>query len=611
MMNTFLGGAHRLESAAEGLTGSDPSAERGRPWRVQGGGAELFLDVSGEHFGLFRFHELAILLRGCVRFPGQARRACPEDIAQAIRAHYLHHGELPVKELEGTFTVGLLDGREGRLLLYRHLVGTGFVYYCATPAGLLFANNLADLVDAREASPAPNANALPAYFLYRFVPGRETLFDGVYRLMPGEQLSWSPRQGLRRSFRQTMDELRLPEPPRGDPVGRVEATLTEILTDYAALRPATGNLLSGGVDSSYLQLLWKRVAGPGAVPLSFSAEVDHDAGRRESEYALSAARLLGTRHTPVAIDGPYADYLLDAIGGTGEPPNHVQTAYFAPLARAMVARGVTTGLCGDGADSQFGLTLANQVHYAKLLRRLLPLSPLRAGLARVASALGWGRLQEHLWLANHLHDRADERHPLNQISAYTDWEAARACFGTRALDATAAERRTILTGHGVPGDLLVSSHMMCFLGDALDTAALWTTLFNREGAELLLPFMDSRLIRLANSLGPRQRFPFRHPKKLLKTALVRHGLREIAYRPKQGFGQPIFEWLAPGGQLRPWVDGIGAYPFVDRPSLARAKARPNWFLYTLLCYDLWHKLFIDRSLPRLPRRRREHEARAC
>jgi hypothetical protein len=29
-----------------------------------------------------------------------------------------------------------------------------------------------------------------------------------------------------------------------------------------------------------------------------------------------------------------------------------------------------------------------------------------------------------------------------------------------------------------------------------------------------------------------------------------------------------------------------------------ALARPNWFLYSLLCYDLWHKLFIERSLAR-------------
>ena len=72
----------------------------------------------------------------------------------------------------------------------------------------------------------------------------------------------------------------------------------------------------------------------------------------------------------------------------------------------------------------------------------------------------------------------------------------------------------------------------------------------------------------------------------------------MAYRFKLGFGQPVFEWMAPGGQLRSWVEQIGTYDFVDAGARTIALARPNWFLYSLLCYDLWHKLFIERSLPR-------------
>jgi hypothetical protein len=74
----------------------------------------------------------------------------------------------------------------------------------------------------------------------------------------------------------------------------------------------------------------------------------------------------------------------------------------------------------------------------------------------------------------------------------------------------------------------------------------------------------------------------------------------LANRTKLGFGQPIFEWLAPGGQLRPWVERIGRYDFVERRAWQSCLARPNWFLYSLLCFDLWHKLFIERSLPNNP-----------
>src|SRR5262249_11960264 len=151
--------------------------------------------------------------------------------------------------------------------------------------------------------------------------------------------------------------------------------------DCAALRPGAANLLSGGVDSSYLQMLWNRLAGRREPPRTFSVSVANPSGRRETAYALSASSWLGTRHTLIDADAPYADYLLQSIAGTGEPTDHVQTAYFGPLARTMAARGATTGLCGEGADSLFGMSLANRVQYAGLLRRLLPLPWLRGGLA--------------------------------------------------------------------------------------------------------------------------------------------------------------------------------------------------------------------------------------
>jgi hypothetical protein len=78
-------------------------------------------------------------------------------------------------------------------------------------------------------------------------------------------------------------------------------------------------------------------------------------------------------------------------------------------------------------------------------------------------------------------------------------------------------------------------------------------------------------------------------------------------RPKLGFGQPVFEWLAAGGQLRPLVEAVGRHDFLDPPTLARVRARPTWFLYSLLCYDVWHQLFIERTLGRPGPAATEHQ----
>src|SRR5205807_9141739 len=102
------------------------------------------------------------------------------------------------------------------------------------------------------------------------------------------------------------------------------------------------------------------------------------------------------------------------------------------------------GVCGEGADSLFGLGLANQVHNAGLLRRLLPVRLLRHVGKTVASAARWERLAATFALADALEDDGCLEHPVNQVAAFADWPAVEACFGPGALAAAAAGRRLLL-----------------------------------------------------------------------------------------------------------------------------------------------------------------------
>jgi asparagine synthase (glutamine-hydrolysing) len=586
-----LGSLERLRGPAAPVP-----ADEGH-WRAVTADQELFLRAGGVHCHLVEVGPVAVLLRGLAVPSGAARPPDPDDVARAIGARYLEDGDLDVDGLEGSFTVALLDARRGRLLLYRNLVGGCFTYYAQSGGALLFGSNLPELVRSLPAAPPPNTAALPAYFLFRSVPGRETLFDGVYRLLPGEQVCFEAGK-LRRRQRWTFADLREPEADGSDAADQVEAVLGRVLADYRAVRPRAANLLSGGVDSSLIQALWNQAGPPGEGPTaSFSVTLDHERTRGDTDYALSAARAFGTRHTMVPADAPYAEYLRDLIGSTGEPPNHVQAAYFGHLARVMVRAGYNVGLCGEGADGLFGTCFATVIQEARLLGRLLPFGGLRRPAAAVAAGLGCGTLSAALRLAGRVDDLTDPGHPVNEIAVFADGPAVRACFGAEAVAGAFAARRRLLERLRAGDDPLEAVHAAGFLGEAIDSAALWTGLFNRAGGDLLCPFLDSRVLRLALSLPPGQRFPFRRPKGLLRRVLARHAPRQIASRTKRGFGQPVFEWLAPGGQLRPLVERIGRHDFLDRRVLARCLERPNWFLYSLLCYDLWHKQFVEASEP--------------
>jgi asparagine synthase (glutamine-hydrolysing) len=601
-----------LQLPVEGKTGSGcPNgwpATYGKCLFAKGNRA-FSLIAHGTSYRTLRTDSVALLLRG--RAVANLRLPDASDVANGIAQYYESTGELPVHHLEGAYTLVILDGKRGRVLLYRNLADNGFTYYTVGPDGFRFASNLADLLEAAAGTPQLNAAALPAYFLYRFVPGRETLFKDIYRLMPGEFISYDGH-ALCRLQKQTFADLRDRPLAAHDAVDALEQVMGRVLKEVSERLPGTANLLSGGVDSSFIQAMWNRACQrPGLQPpVSFAAEVDHPRTRMDADYALTAARALGVRHVRIPADEPYIHYLTETIAATAEPPNHAMTVYFGALARAMVERGHPTGLCGEGADSLFGTGWSDYIYKAKLLRRLLPWGLARRVVGGAATAVFGERARRHLRLAEHLDDLDFLEHPVNQIAVFADWPAVEACFGADALAAGAAYRRMLLPLYRVPDEPLEQVHACGFLGEAVDSASLWTTLFNKQGGDLVCPFLDSRVIRLALNIEPHCRFRYGRPKDLLKRALGRHLPPELVQRPKLGFGQPIFEWLAAGGQLRPWVDAIADYDFVDRQTLAAARAQPNWFLYSLLCFDIWHKLFITRSftLPARDTHESEHLA---
>jgi asparagine synthase (glutamine-hydrolysing) len=595
MRNAYLG---RITRA----TGEDrhDNATNGRAsgWKGASGEARLEARVEGPHIRFFDFGPLAVLLRGYAA--DSTGFVAPATFAQNVRQKYARTGTLPVASYEGAFTVVLLDAAAGRALIYRSPLHAAFTYYGRCPGGMAFGANLADLIDAFDLEVRPNLERLPAFFLYRYVPGRETLCLGVERLLAGELVTLDA-EGATRTRARPLDEFVEDRTIAEDAEERFDALLERILADCRAAAAPQGaaNMLSGGVDSSLIQAIWCRMASAAGEPAppSCCIDLDHSRTRGDTEYAVSAAARLGSRLTLVPARGPYELDLIRSITATGEVPNHVQAVHMRGLARALAAAGTPLGVTGWGADGLFGNESVTEIQAARLLRAAVPFGPLRRLGRALVAALGWSELADHFLRADILRDEAHLAHPMNQASIYTTWPAVEACFTHDELREAVAYRRALLGICGAPGGLIERTLACDTLSDGMEQAAIFAQQFLLEGGDMLAPFFDSRMVRFAMNLDPRLRLPLRRPKQFLKDALARLGAPKLAYRAKKSFGQPIFEWLAPGGSLRPFVDRIGEYDFIDRPALADARERPNWFLYTLLCYDLWHKRFVEGLTP--------------
>ena len=154
------------------------------------------------------------------------------------------------------------------------------------------------------------------------------------------------------------------------------------MTDCATIDPQAANLLSGGTDSSFIQAHWNPALAVGP-PRSAAIVVDHACTRCDRSYARSAAAHFGTSHNEFLADGSYGHYLTTAVAATGEPPNHVQSAYFGPLARfSGLARNCDRVVWQGGRQPiRHGLRLAapRQARF----RRWVPFSAVRHGLAQL------------------------------------------------------------------------------------------------------------------------------------------------------------------------------------------------------------------------------------
>lgn len=565
-------------------------------WSWCDGDIESFLSARGDDCRLFAEDDIAVLIRGHVVDTHSRRPRDVAGIAARIRQAYRDNSTLPIDGLEGSFTIGLFDGPNQRLLLFRNVMGSGDVFYHSGPTGVFVGSNLATVVESSGTTPRVNEADLATLFIYRTITGPNTLFAGFHRLLPGEQLDI--RNGrVTCTLRQTLGDLQNEQLIGREALDRLEETMTQICADQAAEAPDAANLLSGGVDSSFLQVFWNRTA-PGSQPRTYCVGVDHPRTRSDLEYALSAAAALKTDHQVIPGNDPYAGYLWETIAASGELPNHAQFCYFLGLARGMQEQGTTAALTAISADNLFGLSGANKIQNAAVLRRLCPTSWLRRGGAAIARLFRMSRLRDYFHLADRLYDLSYSEHPGNQVSCFTHWPTVKACFGASVQAGLATDRQKLLDRYGVSDRLLDRLHATSLLTSGITTGAFMTTILNYGGVRLFAPFVDSRLLKLVFNLSPRERFRFRQPKSLLKRSLDRNGHGILAHRQKLGWGQPIFEWLSPGGQLRPLVEEMDDHDFVDPTALAEAKARPNWFLYTLLCFDLWHKMFVSRTMSR-------------
>ncbi len=452
--------------------------------------------------------------------------------------------------LRGMYAIAIDD--RGTLSLTRDAFGIKPLYIADIAGGVAFASEPQALLAAGVVARAVVPRARAALLNMQFTCGRQTIFPGISRVMPGETLTIEDGMVSSRRVRAALPPAGVEEISEDAALARLDEALMQSVALHLRSDVPYGMFLSGGIDSASILACMARLDER---PLAFTAGFDVPGAADERAQARVVAQALGARHEAIEIteaemwrhlpaivacmDDAAADYAI------------IPTWFLAQRARA----DVKVVLSGEGGDEMFG-------GYGRYRRAVLPWW--RGGRAMRARGIldGLGILRDGA---------------LGWRAEYASIEAHVA--GTPLQRAQAADVASWL-----PDDLLIK----------LDRCLM------AHGVEGRTPFLDPAVAAAAWRLPDGLKLRGGQGKYLLRAWLARALPQAQPFAPKQGFTVPVGAWIARhGARLGAMVaaqPGVAEIAEADavRGVFARASGkREGAAAWALLFYALWHRAHIE------------------
>jgi asparagine synthase (glutamine-hydrolysing) len=448
-------------------------------------------------------------------------RDCPATAtgAQFILHAYALWGEQAVEHLIGDFSFAIWDSRQRKLFCARDQFGVKPFFYAQVGNSLVFSNTLDCVRLCPGVSDELDEQFIADFLLFELSPDLDrTAFQALRRLPPAHALVAAKGQvRVRRYWTLPVDPPTVYKNPR-DHVERFLELFEQAVGDRLRTR-RVGVFMSGGLDSTSVAAMAKRISASAAEPLELQAHAivyDRLVPYRERHYAGIAAKGLG-----IPIDYFVADgYRLfegwdDGRVRFSEPINHPTVLMGLEHLRGIACR-TRVALSGYGGDPALSSLISR--HCRELLRQ--------GRLGQIASDFGRylaaeGRISR-LYLRTRL---ARWSRGNRSAGGYPEW-----------LNPEFERRLDLRTRWQEFGRSVAPKGVVRPEAYDLLSGPMWPDIFEgydagRTGVllEVRHPFFDLRLLRYLLSLPT---LPWCSDKEILRVAMKGLLPEEIRLRPK-------------------------------------------------------------------------------
>ncbi|MBY0450206.1 MAG: asparagine synthase (glutamine-hydrolyzing) [Cyanobacteria bacterium] len=525
--------------------------------------------------------------------------------SEVLLGLYHLYGPTMVQQLNGMFAFAIWDRPKNKLFLARDRFGIKPMYIRRfDDGGLAFASELKSLMALDNHPPQLDYTALWDYFTFQNVLDERTWVTDIqcfppgktahYRLETGEltySTYWSPNfqvspEFLTADYSQPSSQIT----PSETTLSEYRDLFQEAVTRQLVGEVPMGSLLSGGMDTGAITQA-AVISLPGMPTFTAGFDTRGASGVEalfdERPEAAMLASQLKTRHAEIEINAEALSTLMPTVMWSLDDPR-VGISYQNLLINQRARQDVTVLLSGVGGDELFAgypwryqwlmqpeaaeldsLSLTKK-YYQHWTRLLSDQDKQQFFSARFCQELGNPSDQQEL-----------------------TWQRFQAKFVN-----TESDLQTHPLHRALSFDIQTFLHGLLIVEDRLSMAV---------GLETRVPFLDHNWVDRVMTLPASWRITQDGQSKwVLKQIFSTLLPPEVLNRRKQGFTPPEAHWFR--HQSKPYLKSIlDTDRFFDRQLVTREGFTRTWdahmadesgtgqrfLLWSMLCLEWWHRLFVD------------------
>ncbi len=534
---------------------------------------------------------------------------------EVVLEMFKNYGEESLNFLIGMFAFAIYNKEDSDLFLARDHFGIKPLFYTRINENFAFSSELKTLIDVPGFDKSINHKALVSSVNYRWVSGRESMFNGCFKLPPAHYISFRKSSEFKIvKYWDLNDKMTLSsnEPEMADQIA--QAIESSVKRHMVADVPVS-SFLSGGLDSSLISVLAKKINYNLSTYTIGIIEEDQKVERMpdDEKYARILAKQFGFDENIIKIDSDIIKDLQALVRVLDEPIGDPAAINTYLICKAAREKGVKVLLSGMGADEIFfgyrrqkATLIAMKYNSLPRIIRMpvsLIIKSLPVRLFRKGFRFGrWAK--RFIGFANMPLDRTYMRSysyydskELKQLLCQDYWPA---------INQINEEHQQIFESK-YKNDPINS---MCNTDLSMFMLGLNLTYTDRASmaasVEVRVPFIDKEVVTVAMQVPGRLKYKNGESKYILKKAAERFLPKKIIYRAKASFGAPIRSWIS--NDLKNMVDDLLSKANIEKRGFFnfefvkkiidndRNGIEDNAYqIYQLLTIELWCREYLDKG----------------